>query len=233
MTRRGSLQRRAPELRELMDDPDCDRARLDATYARFRLVNGLVAGWRGIYRDRIRPRLTEASPTTLLDLGCGGGDVARALSGWAKRDGLHLAVTAIDPDPRAFAFASTQPGPPDIVYRCASSADLVAEAARFDVVVSNHVLHHLDREELAAFFFDSELLARGTVLHGDIHRSRAAYAAYSVLSLPIAHGSFIRDDGLTSIRRSYTAKELRATAPLGWEVEERAPFRNLLTWQAR
>ncbi|MCS5496765.1 class I SAM-dependent methyltransferase [Cnuibacter physcomitrellae] len=232
MTVLGSLSRRAADLQEYMDDPACDRRRLDATYARFRLVNRIVAGWRGIYRDHIRPRLSDTMPSTLLDLGCGGGDVARSLATWAAHDGLQLAVTAIDPDERAYEFASRQPGPP-VVYRQASSADLVAEAARFDVVVSNHVLHHLDREELAAFFFDSELLCRGIALHGDIRRSRLAYAAYSLGSLPIARGSFIRDDGLTSIRRSYTAKELRATAPLGWEVEERPMFRNLLIHRAR
>jgi hypothetical protein len=42
------------------------------------------------------------------------------------------------------------------------------------------------------------------------------------------HGSYIRQDGLTSIRRSYTAAELRAAAPPGWTVVPRPPFRNLL-----
>ena len=41
-------------------------------------------------------------------------------------------------------------------------------------------------------------------------------------------GSYIREDGLTSIRRSYTAAELAAAAPAGWTVARHAPFRNLL-----
>ena len=53
--------------------------------------------------------------------------------------------------------------------------------------------------------------------------TRAALRA----ALPF-RGSFIRADGLTSIRRSYTAAELRAAAPPGWKVRPGFPFRNLL-----
>ena len=92
---RGSLRVRDTQLRELMDDPDCDLAGLRHTYAQFRVVNRLVAGWRRVYRQRIRPLLRTGQTTTLLDIGSGGGDVARTLARWARRDGFALAVTAI------------------------------------------------------------------------------------------------------------------------------------------
>ncbi|RIJ51954.1 methyltransferase, partial [Clavibacter lycopersici] len=99
------LSRRDTGLTELMDDPDCDPAALDRTYARFPVVNRVVAGWRGVYRSRIRPLLSADRETTLLDIGSGGGDVPLSLARWARRDGLRLSVTGIDPDPRAAAFA--------------------------------------------------------------------------------------------------------------------------------
>ena len=40
--------------------------------------------------------------------------------------------------------------------------------------------------------------------------------------------SFIRVDGLISIRRSYTPSELSAAVPPGWRVEKRMPARLLL-----
>lgn len=221
------LRTRALDAIEEMDRPDCDPARLGRTYAQFALVNRAVSGWRGIYRQHLRPRLTAGTPTTLLDIGCGGGDVPVLLSRWAARDGLSLEVTAIDPDPRAAAFAARRRTRAGVTFRRQTAAELLAEGARFDVVVSNHVLHHLGADELTAFLADSAALSAGTVVHNDLRRSPVAYALFSAGALPFL-GSYIREDGLTSIRRSYTAAELRATVPAGWSVVPRSPFRNLL-----
>lgn len=224
-----NLAERDRDLRELMDDPACDPEALRRTYGQFGLVNRLVAGWRRRYRRDLRPLLSADRAVTLLDVGCGAGDVARALARWAARDGLRLQVTAIDPDPRAYAFAFERGGAaPAVTFRCCSSADLVAEDRRFDVVVSNHVLHHLDEGELAAVLADSAVLARRLVLHNDLTRSRVAYAAYDLLSRGAGGGSFLRADGLRSLRRSYRSAELAALVPSGWQVRRAFPFRLLL-----
>ncbi|WP_330220141.1 methyltransferase domain-containing protein, partial [Rathayibacter tanaceti] len=217
------LRRREVSAQELMDDPDCDRTLLDATYARFGTVNRLVSGWRGVYRSRLRPLLGPDEPFRLLDIGSGGGDVARALVGWARADGLRLSVTAADPDERAWTFATSTPAPPGVEFRRASSTDLVVEGDRFDLVTSNHVLHHLAPEALAALLADSERLAP-RALHNDIERSRLAYTAYLLATRPIAAGSFLHYDGSLSVRRSFTAAELRAVAPEGWRVQRAAPY---------
>lgn len=225
---RVDLNARDVGLRELMDDPDCDLAGLRHTYAQFRVVNRLVARWGLVYRRRIRPLLTTDQPNTLLDIGSGGGDLARALSRWARRDGFDLAVTAIDPDDRAHAYAVAQEPEAGVTFRRAGSGDLVAEGARFDVVVSNHLLHHLDAEELAGLLADSDRLARRLVVHNDIARSRLAYAAYRVASRPFARRSFIHVDGLRSIRRSYRVGELAEVVTEPWRVTGQCPARVLL-----
>ncbi|MGJ1544730.1 class I SAM-dependent methyltransferase [Clavibacter sepedonicus] len=221
------LSRRDARLAELMDDPDCDPAALDRTYARFQVVNRVVAGWRGVYRSRIRPLLSADRGTTLLDIGSGGGDVPLALARWARRDGLRLRVTGIDPDPRATAFAGARPRDPDVAFRPASSAELVAEGRRFDLVTSNHVLHHLDDAAFDALLADSAALAPRAI-HSDIARGRLAYALYGPASRLVARGSFVHVDGLRSIRRSWTPVELALRVPAGWRVEGAAPFRVLV-----
>ena len=104
---------------------------------------------------------------------------------------------------------------------------MAAAGARFDAVVSNHVLHQLDAEELAAFAADALALSRGPVLLADIARGRLAYALYAVGITPLAPGTFLRTDGLRSIRRSYRPDELAAALGAPWRVEEPAPFRLL------
>ncbi|MFI7744155.1 methyltransferase domain-containing protein [Kocuria rhizosphaericola] len=223
---RLDLSRRDAELRELMDDPGCDLAALERTYARFDLVNLLVAGWSTAYRHRIRPLAEPGRPLTLLDVGSGGGDVARALARWARRDGIDLRITGIDPDTRAHDWASARTArwsarhpravPP--VFRRVTSRELVAAGETFDVVVSNHLLHHLDPGPVRELVADSERLAGRLVVHNDLVRSPAAYRLYSVGVLPLAPGSFLRTDGLRSLRRAYLPHELRELAGPDWEV---------------
>ena len=212
---------------ERMDDPDCDPRVLERTYAQFPIVNALVTGWRTAYRRHVRPLLDHERTTTAIDIGSGGGDLTRALTRWARRDGFRLAITGIDPDPRAHAWAGRRPPEPGLYFRRALSSDLVAEGYTVDLVVSNHLLHHLDDSQFTDLLSDSQRLARRRVVHSDISRARLAYALFSVGTLPLP-GSFIREDGLTSIRRSHTTTELRAAAPPTWRVETVGPWRNLL-----
>ncbi|MCJ1713142.1 methyltransferase domain-containing protein [Microbacterium sp. M1A1_1b] len=213
-------------LRELMDDPDCDPRALERTFRRFAVVNALVSGWRAAWRTHVVPALPAHGRGRVLDLGCGGGDLARALVKWADGDGFDIEVVGVDPDPRAIAAANraTTRG---VTFREQSSGALVAAGEQFDVVVSNHVLHHLDDDERAGFLADSEHLAAKRSLHSDIRRSPAAYRAYALGSTLVAAGTFVRVDGLRSIRRSFTLPELHAALPKGWRAEAAAPHRVL------
>lgn len=213
---------------EEMDRADCDPGRLNRTYARFPVVNRLLSRWHSTYLQRLRPLLAANRTVSLLDIGCGSGDVARSLARWAGRDGFRLSVTAIDPDDRAFAFASQATRVEGVSYRKAHSSELVAEGRKFDVVISNHILHHLDPGQLAAVLHDSEALSRRLSLHNDLNRSSTAYLLFMAGFWPLGVGSYICGDGLTSIRRSYTAAELRAAVPASWSVERNGPWHHLL-----
>ncbi|OEI69216.1 methyltransferase domain-containing protein [Curtobacterium sp. ER1/6] len=220
------LSVRDTELQELMDDPACDARALDRTFRRFAVVNALVSGWRAVWRTHVVPALPPSGRARVLDLGCGGGDLARSLVRWAGSDGFSVEVVGVDPDERAIT-AARRSAPRGVTFRQASSTDLVAAGERFDVVVSNHVLHHLDDTARVAFLADSEQLATGRSLHSDIRRSRQAYRAYALASPLVSAGTFVRVDGLRSIRRSFTVPELQGVLPTGWRAERAAPHRVL------
>ncbi|GGD85850.1 hypothetical protein GCM10007269_30990 [Microbacterium murale] len=217
-----------------MDDPDADLRMLERTYERFPLINAVVSRWRAVYRQDIRP-LARKRPIRILDVGAGGGDVSRALADWSRRDGLAVEVTALDADARAIGWARGRGG--GVQYRCAYTSELVDAGETFDIVISNHLLHHLSGEELSAVLRDSVALtsAGGLVMHRDIARSRFAYLGFAVGTLPFARnllaGSFIRADGLTSIRRAYTPAELSAVVPSGWRVRTALPARIELRYE--
>jgi 2-polyprenyl-3-methyl-5-hydroxy-6-metoxy-1,4-benzoquinol methylase len=222
------MRQRAVDAVEIMDQPDCDPRLLQNTYRQFAVVNRALAGWRRLYVRELRPCLAaNNAPATLLDIGSGGGDLAYSLAGWARRDKLPLQITGIDPDPRAAAYARGRPPMPGVEFRQAHSTELVREGSRFDFVISNHILHHLTADELQQLLADSAALTNKKALHNDLRRSPAAYALFSAGALPFRR-SFIRADGLTSIRRSYTPAELAALAPPGWNTETTATFHQVL-----
>lgn len=220
------LRQRATHLRERMDDPACDPEKLQATYARFKAVNRMFSGWWTLYRHHLRPRLSSGRVNHLLDVGFGGGDIPRMLLRWAERDGLRLRVKAVDPDPRAAAFACALP-PSQVSFEQIDTAGLLRRGARFDFVISNHLLHHLSDAEVTQLCYDSAALGK-VVLHNDIARADLAYLGFAALTAPFFCGSFITPDGLTSVRRAYTPSELRAVTPSGWQVSRPYPYRLLL-----
>jgi 2-polyprenyl-3-methyl-5-hydroxy-6-metoxy-1,4-benzoquinol methylase len=224
-----SLAVRDDRLAELMDDPACDPELLRATLRRFGTINRLVSGWGAVYRAHLRPHLRGLGRTSrVLDIGSGGGDLIARLAADARRDGLDVAWTGVDPDARAHEVALARTPIPGVGFRRADAATLVHEGETFDAVLSNHVLHHLG-DALPGFAAESLALSRGIVLHSDIARSRTAYGLYAVGITPFAPGTFLRTDGLRSIRRSYTRAELAAALDEGqpglWTIESPVPFR--------
>lgn len=225
-----TLAVRDDTLIELMDDPACDPAVLRATLRRFETVNRLVSGWGMVYRGRLRPFLRALGrPARVLDLGAGGGDIVTRLATLAARDDLRVQWTGADPDPRAVEVALARPPRPDVRFVQADASVLLAAGETFDIVLSNHVLHHLDAGTLHAFTDTTVALSSGLVLHGDIARSRIAYGLYAIGITPFAPGTFLRTDGLRSIRRSYRPRELGRLLGPEWTVDAPAPFRLLAT----
>lgn len=223
------LRHRQPHLPENMEDPACDLEMLRKTYAQFTYVNGIISGWGRVYKRWICPRLM-GNPSTLLDIGCGGGDLVERLAQWTSRDGLNVEITALEPDERAVDFLNGRRLPTNVIIRQAMTSDLVREGQKYDVVISNHVIHHLDTDELEQFLSDSEALATKLALHNDIRRDDFAYLGFLPTAL-VFRRSFITVDGLISIRRSYLPHELRRVVPDPWRVRPMPLFRNLLIWE--
>lgn len=223
---------RDPAAPEMMESPDCDPVRLRNTYRQFRYINAVLSRSRAVYRRWLRPAMTERAEATwtLLDIGFGGGDIPLKLAEWAARDGLDLRITGIEIDERALEYVHGLICPDNLTFRLASTTELTAAGERYDFVVSNHLLHHLASEAFGATLAEAAALSRRLALMVDLQRSDLAWAVFGAATLPFFRDSYIREDGLASLRRSYTVAELRAAAPPGWEVERLFPFRQVLVY---
>lgn len=210
-----------------MEDPEAEARTLARTYRQLPKVNRLVSRWDAVYRRYVRPEL-RAGGRRVLDIGFGAGDLPMALDRWSGADGVEAEVTAIDTDRRALDYVRSRYPNGPVTFRHGTSRELVEEGARFDAVVSNHVLHHLGSSELQELLRNIEAYEPKVAALVDIERGPFAYGLFWALATLFFRGSFIRHDGLVSIRRSYTFSELEEVAPPGWTVERLRPFRLVL-----
>lgn len=237
------LKVRNPGLVEWMDRDDCNPRMLRNTYRYFPVINRMISRWKAVYNTFIRPLLTEDRTYHLLDVGSGGGDITRNIWWWAKRDGYHLDVTGIDPDPRALEYSRRQylPGRrvPDSLeadpqgsqpstqlnFLPGRTRDLCQKNETFDFVVCNHVLHHLSDTEVRPFLNELQQLATHRIICSDIERSSIGYLLFYFITWPLFPDSYIRTDGLLSIRKSFSLEELRQLVPDHWSVQRQFPYR--------
>ncbi|HEX6981365.1 MAG TPA: class I SAM-dependent methyltransferase [Balneolaceae bacterium] len=225
------LSQRDAHSSEQMDAPDCDPTELENTYRQFSTINTLISQWRKIYDQWIYPYARKKGKTSILDVGFGGGDIPVKLAEWAAKDELNVDITAIDPDKRAFDFAQKLKHPENVQFLNCSIADLDTGTRKFDFVISNHVLHHLSHKQLTEMLALSKKLSKKAVIFNDGRRSDIAYLLFNIFSRPVFRSSFITQDGLTSIKRSYTYDELVAAVPDEWKVRRLFPFRLLLVYE--
>lgn len=224
------LKKRNEQLTELMDQPDCDRELLFNTYRQFATINRLISGWQRVYKKEIRPVFKDKSKKySILDIGCGGGDIIQLIDRLTKKDGFQVSLVGIDPDARSIQFLSNQKWPKNISFLQATSSELAEKDHSFDIVISNHLVHHLSNSELADICRDAEKLANKRVVFNDIERSDIGYISFKVFASLIFYNSFIVPDGLTSIKRSFRKPELQNVLPDGWNVHRQFPFRLMAT----
>lgn len=224
------LSQRQPDLIEHMDRDDCNPFLLENTYRQFETINLLLSQWKRIYKSELRPLMQRSKNYSLLDIGFGGGDVSLKLAEWAEKDGISLNITAIETDLRAYTYVEKLDTPKSVTFRHCSSTDLVNENVAFDFVISNHLLHHLNARQTKQILDEARKLATQKVIFNDIERSDIGYLLFSAFARLIFRKSFIVDDGLISIKKSYTKAELHETAPEGWKVRRLFPFRLLLKY---
>lgn len=169
-----------------------------------------------------------AEPISVLDVAAGSADIPVALVKWARRQGIHLTVTAVDNNPAAVreAAAFTR-GYPEITVEHADGLALPFEDGSFDIVLCNKALHHLSQEDTVTFLQEIDRVAACGSLVMDLRRSWLAWALITILTRLFSSNRLTRHDGPLSVLRSYTVSELSAlvdSAGLRGREVVREPF---------
>ena len=170
---------------------------------------------------------------SVLDVGCGDGDMLRRLHRWAERGGRRLALTGVDLNPLTVETArGATPASMGIEYLQGDAFD--PALGRFDVILSSLFTHHLDDGEVVRFLAMMEERTRVGWFVNDLHRHAMAFHGFRALSALAGWHRFVRNDGPVSVARAFRRGEwaglLRKAGLEGVvDVRWRLPFRYCLT----
>lgn len=222
---------------EWMDEPDVDRAELLGALRHLARFNRWLGGTRTVLAA-VRPLLAAAGnhPVRVLDVATGYADFPLALARWGERAGVALEIVATDLHPTAVALAAAHAGTTSRV-RCevADARALPYPDRSFEVATCNTALHHFDDVEAVGVLRELARVASQGVVVSDLRRGRIALWGAQLMAATLWRGNRLnRHDGPLSVRRAWTATELRALAiqaGLAGARVRSGPLRLLLSWR--
>jgi SAM-dependent methyltransferase len=194
------------------------------------VANRYFGGARSILRPLLP--LLGACPgghVRVLDVGCGGADIPRALVAWARRRAVRLQVTAVDQDPVVVARAAAACRSwPEIRVVQADATRLPFAAGGFDYVTSSMLLHYFGLVEGVAVLDGWRRLATRAVVVADVRRHWFPCVAIDVLGR-VSRSPLWHAGHADTVRRGFTPGELRdlgvQAGLAGVRVRRHVPFR--------
>ena len=193
---------------EIMDGGIGSFELFDESLKQIEAVNRLTLGYRPVlsWVDR-QLSSPELRPVTILDVGCGRGDLLRRIWSLARKKKVTVRLTGVDIDSWSSPAArQATPEYMDIDYRIGNVFDMDIEA---DFIVCSHVTHHMKNDELVAFIRWLEAHARRGWFIGDLHRHPISFLLAKMFLCLAPVNSMIRNDGAVSVARAFTAKDWR------------------------
>jgi ubiquinone/menaquinone biosynthesis C-methylase UbiE len=199
---------------EILDSDTCPPREVEASLRDLSRINrwfGGVATTRKMI-ERVAAA-TGKKHFSLLEVAAGHGEVPKVAAQQLARHGITLDITLLDRDP-----SHLLPGNRSVV---ADALSLPFPDNSFDLVSSTLFAHHLEPAELARFVGEALRVSSVAVLINDLIR-HPLHLALVYAGWPLMRSHVSRVDGIASVRRSYTAREMQETIRRSGLVAETA-----------
>ncbi|WP_205529369.1 methyltransferase domain-containing protein [Taibaiella koreensis] len=199
---------------ELMDDFGMQGEELTDALEKIAWINRVLGGNKlSVSAVQQIARKYPGRTLHILDLGCGNGDMLRAIAEMGKQEGFRFRLTGVDANPFTVAHAeSVSAGYDNISYACDDILAMNADQLSCDVVLLTLTLHHFTDREIVQLLRQLQQHTRLAIVINDLQRSRLAYRLFELLSFAFRLGKVNRVDGRLSILRGFKRAELEAFA---------------------
>jgi 2-polyprenyl-3-methyl-5-hydroxy-6-metoxy-1,4-benzoquinol methylase len=154
-------------------------------------------------------KIPSTTEITIVDVGCGNGDMLRALANYANKNNLNFRLIGIDANNFTINHArKLSENYPNISYRCEDIFDKPFYELKYDIVLCTLTLHHFKEDDILRLLTVFNANSRIGIVINDLHRSAIAYRLFQALCFVFSLNSMSREDGLVSILRGFKKEEL-------------------------
>ncbi len=196
---------------EMMDNFEMEGEILRDALDKIASINQLLGGnkvtlngVRYLLKDQPRKQVVR-----IADIGCGNGDMLRALAGYAEKHSLNFVLTGIDANKFTINHARCLSAAfPNISYECTDIFNELNIPAQYDIILCTLTLHHFKDEEILLLLQRFEYAGRLGFVINDLQRSAVARALFRAICFIFRLNDMSREDGLTSILRGFKKADL-------------------------
>lgn len=196
---------------EWMDDWDCDGPILKQTLRELKTINRWLGGNR-VTTQGIKELLDHAGirECSLVDIGCGGGDMLRVMDDWGKKEGYAIRLEGVDVNPNSIEQAKIQlKDRPSIQLTIQNVMEENFSDQQVDLVTCTLFTHHFTDSELGSLLQILKQKARIGIIINDLHRHPLAYHSIRLLTRLFSRSPMVRHDAPLSVLRSFRGQDWR------------------------
>ncbi len=197
---------------EIMDDLDMEGEMLRKTLDQIAAINKRLGGNKATINGihTLLKNEPKATVISIIDLGCGSGDMLRAVADYGRKNNFVFKLIGIDANEYTVNYArKLSANYPEISYLKMDVFSDDFSGIPFDIAISTLFLHHFTAQEIDRLLIPIVNSVRIGVVINDLHRSRIAYYLFRAISFFISN-PMVKKDGAISVLRGFRKKELIA-----------------------
>ena len=196
---------------ETMDDFTMEGEILRDALDKIAKINQLLGGnqltLRGV-QELIRS-ISKTTTITIVDVGCGNGDMLRTLADYGLKNNLDFQLIGIDANNFTINHAQhLSRYYPNIRYQCEDIFEENFAKLKYDIVLCTLTLHHFKDNEIIHLLHVFNANSKVGIVVNDLQRSPIAYRLFQALCFVFGLNKMSREDGLISILRGFKKVEL-------------------------
>lgn len=196
---------------EIMDDFSLEGEELRDALDKIAVINQLLGGNR-LTLDGVKQLLPlNIKEVTIVDVGCGNGDMLRTLADFGKKNNFIFHLIGIDANAFTIKHAKLLSQEyPNIHYLCIDIFEEEFCELEYDIVLCTLTLHHFKNEQIDYLLQLFSQQAQIGIVINDLHRNIIAYRLFQAICFIFRLNKMSKEDGLVSILRGFKEKELES-----------------------
>ncbi|WP_296311416.1 methyltransferase domain-containing protein [Winogradskyella sp. UBA3174] len=211
---------------EIMDDFTMKGELMRDTLDKLGSINKWLGG-NSITLDGIDQLLKGHSKNkryTIIDLGCGHGDILRLVADFGRKKDYNFKLIGIDANQDAIDYANElSVNYPELSFRNEDIFSEEFQEINYDIALTTLFLHHFKEDEIITLLSSLSNKATIGVVVNDLQRSEIAYGLFKLLGIVISN-YMIKQDGLTSILRAFKREDLE-------RISQKLNFKSQISWK--